>query len=91
VFEAVWKHTDGPASELWRGLAQIAVGITHALRGNEPGATALLRRGADSLVPFMATNPFDVDVDGVRDWATQAAADLDRAHLPPRLRTGPAR
>jgi uncharacterized protein len=46
VFEAAWKSTAGPERELWRGLAQIAVGLTHARRGNPSGASALLRRGA---------------------------------------------
>jgi uncharacterized protein len=46
VFEAAWKSTPGPERELWRGLAQIAVGLTHARRGNARGAAALLRRGA---------------------------------------------
>jgi hypothetical protein len=46
VFEAAWKSTPGPERELWRGLAQIAVGLTHARRGNALGAAALLRRGA---------------------------------------------
>lgn len=30
VLEAVWKSVDGPQRELWRGLAQVAVGVTHA-------------------------------------------------------------
>lgn len=46
VFEAAWKSIRGPERELWRGLAQIAVGLTHARRGNARGAAALLRRGA---------------------------------------------
>jgi uncharacterized protein len=46
VFEAAWKSTPPPDRELWRGLAQIAVGLTHARRGNARGAAALLRRGA---------------------------------------------
>jgi hypothetical protein len=46
VLEAAWKT--GPAAErdLWQGLAQIAVGLTHARRGNARGAVALLSRGA---------------------------------------------
>jgi hypothetical protein len=49
VLEAAWKS--GPASErdLWQGLAQIAVGLTHARRGNVRGAVALLSRGADRV------------------------------------------
>ena len=49
VLEAAWKS--GPAGErdLWQGLAQIAVGLTHARRGNARGAVALLTRGADRV------------------------------------------
>jgi uncharacterized protein len=49
VLEAAWKS--GPAGErdLWQGLAQIAVGLTHARRGNARGAIALLSRGADRV------------------------------------------
>lgn len=85
VFEAVWKDTAGPDRELWRGLAQVAVGITHALRGNESGARSLLQRGADTLSGFAGTTPDGVDVDGVRGWAIAASADLTLAAQPPRL------
>jgi hypothetical protein len=49
VLEAAWKT--GPAGErdLWQGLAQIAVGLTHARRGNARGAVALLSRGAQRV------------------------------------------
>ncbi len=49
VLEAAWKS--GPAQErdLWQGLAQIAVGLTHARRGNARGAVALLRRGTERV------------------------------------------
>ena len=49
VLEAAWKS--GPAGErdLWQGLAQIAVGLTHARRGNARGAVALLTRGAERV------------------------------------------
>ena len=49
VLEAAWKY--GPASErdLWQGLAQIAVGLTHARRGNARGAVTLLGRGAQRV------------------------------------------
>jgi hypothetical protein len=49
VFEAAWKSLDGPDRELWRGLAQVAVGVTHARRGNAAGAVTLLRRGAANV------------------------------------------
>ena len=61
VFEAAWKSVPGPGRELWRGLAQVAVGITHARRGNAGGAVALLRRGADRVASF-AGPPGDIDL-----------------------------
>ena len=54
VLEAAWKS--GPADErdLWQGLAQIAVGLTHARRGNARGAVALLTRGAERVRGYQA-------------------------------------
>jgi hypothetical protein len=49
VFEAVWKAGPPAERELWQGLAQYAVGLTHARRGNASGACALLTRAADRL------------------------------------------
>jgi uncharacterized protein len=95
VLEAVWKTAPEPDRDLWQGLAQVAVGLTHALRGNARGAVALLRRGADRLDGYPAAGPHDVDVDGVQR-AGRALADrieasgvtgLDAAALRLRLRT----
>ncbi|HYX59439.1 MAG TPA: DUF309 domain-containing protein [Streptosporangiaceae bacterium] len=46
VLEAAWKSGPPGERDLWQGLAQIAVGLTHARRGNARGAVALLSRGA---------------------------------------------
>ena len=46
VLEASWKTAPAGERDLWQGLAQVAVGLTHAQRGNARGAVALLRRGA---------------------------------------------
>jgi hypothetical protein len=85
VLEAVWKSTPGADRQLWRGLAQVAVGVTHALRGNDSGARTLLQRGADTLAPYSGTTPHAVDVDGVRAWAIAASNDPALAHRPPPL------
>lgn len=55
VCEARWKG--GPAAErdLWQGLAQLCVGLTHALRGNATGAQRLLTRGTSRLMAYEAT------------------------------------
>ncbi len=49
VLEAAWKSAPPRERDLWQGLAQIAVGLTHARRGNARGAAALLRRGAQRV------------------------------------------
>lgn len=69
VFEDAWKSTDGPERALWKGLAQLAVGATHAARGNEKGALALLRRGAEAIEPYADAPPFGLDVTGLLQWA----------------------
>ncbi len=49
VLEAAWKSGPSGERDLWQGLAQIAVGLTHARRGNARGAVALLSRGAQRV------------------------------------------
>jgi hypothetical protein len=49
VLEATWKSSPADQRALWKGLAQIAVGLTHARRGNSRGAVSLLRRGAAAV------------------------------------------
>lgn len=85
VLEAVWKAAPQAERDLWRGLAQLAVGITHAGRGNLKGASSLLRRAADSLEPYEAHTPHGLDVAELRRWAVAAAADLTLAGNPPQL------
>lgn len=62
VLEAVWKAAPESERELWRALAQVAVGITHLRRGNRRGAQALLDRAADRLEPYRTTAPHGLDV-----------------------------
>jgi hypothetical protein len=80
VFEAAWKSIPGAERELWRGLAQIAVGLTHARRGNARGAVNLLRRGAGVAVSFAGTSP-DVDAALVAAQATEIALRIERDGL----------
>jgi hypothetical protein len=63
VLEARWKT--GPAEErdLWQGLAQICVGLTHIQRGNITGAAALLTRGAERIAGYGPGKPYGMDVD----------------------------
>lgn len=52
VLEAVWKTTTGPERDLWQGLAQLAVGLTHVQRGNAIGAARLFQRSAERLTGY---------------------------------------
>ena len=54
VLEARWKAGPDQERDLWQGLAQICVGLTHAARGNTVGATRLLERGAARIDRYAA-------------------------------------
>lgn len=91
VLEAAWKN--GPADEqaLWQGLTQLAVGITHAQRGNVKGATTLLSRARAHLAQQDRPAPHAVDAAGLVDFADAlidalaAGADITASRLRPRL------
>ena len=70
VFEDAWKASrDDADAGLWKGLAQLAVGYTHLLRGNPVGADRLLRRGAAALAPYADAAPYDIDIAELQTWA----------------------
>ncbi|MFJ5548031.1 DUF309 domain-containing protein [Streptomyces sp. NPDC093225] len=85
VFEDAWKS--GPAEEagLWRALAQLAVGLTHAARGNAKGGARLLLRGAQGVEdwrlgrapgpglpePGPGAGPYGLDLVGLVAWARE--------------------
>jgi predicted metal-dependent hydrolase len=90
VLETRWKASTGADRDFWRGLAQLAVGLTHAQRGNAAGARALLARAAETLAAYDGERRHDVDVSAVRRWALDAANAVSDGSLslaPPRLRS----
>lgn len=54
VLEARWKAAPAEERDLWQGLAQLCVGLTHAARGNSVGALRLVERGAGRLAAYGA-------------------------------------
>ena len=80
VFESAWKSLPGPERELWRGLAQVAVGLTHARRGNPRGASTLLRRGAGHIAGFSGASA-EVDAGFVAGQAATLALRIERDGL----------
>ncbi|MFE2051820.1 DUF309 domain-containing protein [Streptomyces sp. NPDC059459] len=82
VFEDAWKSGPETERELWRGLAQLAVGLTHAARGNATGGARLLRRGAGAVTDWSASasgqrRPYGIDLGEVADWARRLAGDVE--------------
>jgi uncharacterized protein len=87
VLEDAWKSAPEHERLLWRGLAQLAVGLTHAARGNARGAATLLARGAGNVEGYAADPPHGVDVAGLVAWARALAADPAAPSPTPRLST----
>ena len=87
VLEDAWKSAPAAERQLWRGLAQLAVGLTHALRGNARGAATLLERGAGNIAPYASVPPHGIDVAGLASWARAVASSPGAGSpVPPRLR-----
>jgi uncharacterized protein len=76
VLEGTWKAAPDHERDLWQGLAQLAVGLTHLARGNPTGAATLLRRGAGRIAGY-ADQPYGVDVPALVSFARQTAQALD--------------
>jgi len=81
VLEDEWKAAPDAERALWKGLAQLAVGVTHARRGNAHGAAALLRRGAAAVDGF-GDRPHGIDAPGLAAAARSLAALIERDGLP---------
>jgi len=79
VYEARWKA--GPASEreLWQGLAQLCVGITHGERGNRVGALRLIARARRRLETYAASggSAYGLDLHQIVDWINNREREPD--------------
>jgi uncharacterized protein len=81
VLEAAWKSAPPAERDLWQGLAQVAVGLTHALRGNRQGSATLLRRGASRLAGYPDLGPHGVDVAGISSSCAGLARRIEESGL----------
>ncbi|MEO6714461.1 MAG: DUF309 domain-containing protein [Mycobacteriales bacterium] len=80
VLEALWHVAVPEERQFWQGLAQVAVGLTHAQRGNVVGAVALLRRGSDAVARH-AGDDHGVDVAGLVARCADLVARIERNGL----------
>lgn len=96
VLEARWKAAPAAERDLWQGLAQLCVGLTHAARGNAVGAALLVERGTARLTTarpqsFAAAGIRGaemggierLDVTAVTSWALDALTRPELATAPP--------
>lgn len=52
ALEVRWKSCPEDERDLWQGLAQVCVALTHLARGNEVGAARLRERAAGRLASY---------------------------------------
>lgn len=89
VLEDAWKAAPEGERELWRGLAQLAVGLTHAARGNVVGGRALLDRGTSALAPYAEAAPYGIDIAGLLAWSRELTGRLADSGAVPAAETAP--
>jgi uncharacterized protein len=77
LLEAAWKSAAPAERDLWQGLTQLAVGMTHALRGNAHGAATLLRRGAARLAGYAGQRPYGADPAALSAAAAELADRIE--------------
>jgi uncharacterized protein len=79
VFEARWKAGPDSEGELWQGLAQLCVGITHAERGNRIGALRLIGRARRRLETYSATGGpvYGLDLSQIIEWIQDRERESD--------------
>lgn len=82
VLEGTWKAAPEHERDLWQGLAQLCVGLTHVLRGNPRGARTLVDRGARRIGHYADAPPYGIDVAGLQRWADDLASAADAADPP---------
>jgi hypothetical protein len=64
AWEGAWRRAKNtPDEEFFKGLAQLAAGYTHYLRGNPSGASILLDRGSSRIAAYGANH---LGIDGNR-------------------------
>jgi uncharacterized protein len=71
VLEARWKAGPPEQRDLWQGLAQICVGLTHEQRGNAVGAERLVDRGCARLEEYAGSGgpTYGLDLAATADCA----------------------
>jgi uncharacterized protein len=77
ALEVRWKSCPDEERELWQGLAQLCVGLTHHARGNAVGAARLVERAAGRLASYEVTGAptHGLDLDALVACARSSVGD----------------
>ena len=77
VFEARWKAGPDAERDLWQGLAQLCVGITHAERCNLTGGLRLIGRARARLETYSATGgpTYELKINQIVGWIRERERD----------------
>lgn len=81
ILEGTWKDAPEPDRVLWQGLAQLAVGLTHLLRGNLVGARSLLTQGHDRIRGHEIDPPHGLDVAGLLNWSEALVEEIESGDI----------
>ena len=81
VLEGTWKAAPEGERELWRGLAQLAVGLTHVRRVNAVGAVRLLRRAAERVDGYADDPPYDIAAARLVGWTRSLIERIEQEGL----------
>ena len=76
-----WKSGPDAERDLWQGLAQLCVGITHAERGNRTGALRLVGRARGRLERYAQTGQpsYDLPLADIIGWIRNRESMADDA------------
>ena len=96
VLEARWKAGPVDERDLWQGLAQVCVAITHAARGNQSGADRLADRADTTLAVYVATGrpTYGADLTAVMECARRRVTGRGSSNVqgaPPDMQKAPGR
>ncbi|MGC0366089.1 hypothetical protein ABH922_004073 [Rhodococcus sp. 27YEA15] len=78
IFEGTWKDAAAGDRDLWQGLAQLAVGLTHLMRGNLVGAQSLLGQGNGRIRHYEIDCPHGLDIAGLLTWSEHLLTEIAR-------------
>ncbi|MGH8905100.1 MAG: DUF309 domain-containing protein [Egibacteraceae bacterium] len=84
--EWIWKSDEVPEDdrEFWKGVTQVAVGFTHAQRGNAGGAVRLLERARRYMAPYPGRYQ-GVDAEALCEGARRVIAEVRASGTSPGL------